>query len=229
MTTTIRQIAGMIGLAALVLPSAALANHGHKAEPICPGPLGCWIWTFQEIEETVYDVEYKEVPKKIRVPYIREIKEPVSCKVCVPISGTSLRDVCEIDYKRDVSEVMVDKCITTQDECGNCSTTQTSEPHVKTCLTRTEVTRQVPVLEWQFVAMEDKFNKTYYVRDWKDEEVVLKVPVLKPRTITRKVWTRVPAPIDCQTCDSCAAAEAAPVEAATPAPAEPEIKPDPTN
>ena len=122
---------------------------------------------------------------------------------------------------------MVDKCITTQDECGVCSTTHSSEPHVKTCLTRTEVTRQVPVLEWQFVAMENKFNTTYYVRDWKEQDVVLRTPVMKPRTITRKYGARIPAPCDCPTsCDSCTA-EAAPVDKETPASSEPEIKPDP--
>lgn len=217
----------------LVLLSGPASNalaHG------CGGPkedgtgckhLGCWLWSCKEVEETVYDVTYQEVKKTIKVPYIKEMKETISCKVCKPFDSTSLRECPEIDYCRSADTVNIKKCITTQDECGNCHTETKCEPHIKTCLTRTEVTRQFPVLEWQLIPVEDKITKVYYVRDWKDEEVVLRVPVKTPRVITRKVWSRVPAPCNlvssCETCD--APAEETPVEV-QPDPA-PEVTPDP--
>ena len=64
MTTTIRQIAGMIGLATLVFPGMSLAHKCHKSGTDTPKPLGCWIWTCTEVQETVYDVEYKEETKR---------------------------------------------------------------------------------------------------------------------------------------------------------------------
>lgn len=228
MLATVKQVLGMALLTSVVVPATAWSHGGHKDDGTGCKHLGCWLWTVKECEETVYDVEYKEVKKTIRVPYIREIKEEIPCKVCKPFDSMSLRDCPEIHYCRSAKTIDVPTTTYTQDECGNCCPVETCEQHVKTCITRGEVSRQIPVLEWQAIPVEDKVPKTYYVRDWKDEEVVLRVPVKTPRVITRKVWTRVPLP-DCG-CENACIDEAGPMVSEpvelVPQPTEPTIRPD---
>jgi hypothetical protein len=79
--------------------------------------------------------------------------------------------------------------------------------------------------------MEEKVKQLYYVRDWKDEKVKLTVPVKTCRTITRKVWTKVPVP-DCGCDNPCAPPAEEPVVELAPTPVKPDeeqVLPDTSN
>lgn len=191
-----RVIAFLTALA-LVAPSVASAGHKRKCAD-CLG--GCHEWKLTEIEETVYEVTYKDVKKTIRRPIIKEIKTPVSCKVCKPFSRTVLREFCVPDYCR--SGQTVNETVRRQhvDECGNCSETCEVIPKLVTCLVKTMVPQLVPVLEWELIAVEDVHEESHLVREFVDVEVTVSVPVKTPKTIRRKVWRRIPT---CRPCDSC--------------------------
>lgn len=212
----------LAGLSLTLAPSIAAAHGKHKGKESCEKPLGCWIWSCQEIEETVYDYEVKERKVTVREPYIREIEENVDCKACIPVATTSLRTCPETDYARDAEQVMEKSCRIEKSCCGEkgcgsgcgdgCQGCPIEEvtPKIKTCMTRIEVSRQIPVLEWQLVPTNQPFKRLYYVRDWRDKEETVSELVKTPKTIKRKIWSKVPAPqCDCPTCETCG--EAAPV------------------
>lgn len=222
----------LVGVGFALCPAMALAGgscHDHKGQS-CTKDLGCWTWQCKEVEETVYDVVPKEIKKTIKVPYIREIKEEISCKACQPVSSESLRTCPEVDYIRSAETVNVETCTLPCDSgCGGCDSCKkgcgscgacpvcTTEPRIKTCMTRVEASRQFPVLEWQLVPQEVKIPRIYYVRDWKDEEVTLHSFEKKERTIKRKVWEKVPAPkCECESCCSSAPVESAPTTTTKP-------------
>lgn len=215
-----------VGLATTAPPVFAGGHcQEHKKQP-CTKDLGCWIWNCKEVEETVYDVTYKEVEKTVKVPYIREIKEMLPCKACQPVWGQGLRACPEVDYIRSADTVQVETCTAPPSccagdcgkgcgsGCGACPVCET-EPRIKTCMTRVEVCRQFPVTEWRLVPQEVQIPRIYYVRDWKEEVVTLQVPVKTERTIKRKVWDRVPAP-KCGCDDCCGATAVEPTAEPTP-------------
>ena len=194
---------GAVGL--LALPGLALAGHHAKPKPMCPGEKVCYAWKLTEVEETVYEVKYRQETKKVKRPVIKEIKRPVSEKVCKPFSRTVLRECMVPEYKQSTEKVEKTVCQQITDECGNCQTVQEVVPELVTCLMKMMAPQMVPMLEWEMIPVEDVHYETYLVQEMEEVEVKVEVLVRVPKVIKRKVWTRVPtcAPCDCEPCTTC--------------------------
>lgn len=193
----------------LLLPSLAAAG-GHHAVTTCevyPKTLGCFLWKLEECEQTVYTVEYKEETKKVKRPVIKEVKRPVTCKVCKPFDRTVLRECLVPKYNQDFQTIKSTVERQIFDECGKCCGTEHEQrTEVASCLLKTMVPIQVPVLEWESIPVEDTYDEIYLVQDWEEQEVTLRTPVKTAKTIKTKVWKKVPyCPPGCDTCAaSCA-------------------------
>lgn len=210
----------LVGLGLVMTPNSALAIHKNKggkevaqSQHTCPKSLGCWIWSAKEVEEIVYDVTYEKVKKKICEPEIVQKIEEISCKACQPVWGQGMRTCPDVDYITKTDSIDVETCTMPCDtgcgacgECGGCGSCPVCETITKpkTCITRCEVGRQIPVLEWQLVPQEVKVPRVYYTREYKEKEIEIEVPVMKPRTIKRTVWEKCPAPCECPDCSACA-------------------------
>lgn len=208
----------LVGLGLVLSPASAPAGHKHKggkqvaqSTHTCPKSLGCWIWSAKEVEETVYDVTYEKVKKKICEPEIVQKIEEISCKACQPVWGQGMRTCPDVDYITKTDTIDVETCTMPCESgcgaCGGCGACPVCETVTKpkTCMTRCEVARQIPVLEWQLVPQEVKVPRVSYTREYKEKEIEIEVPVLKPRTIKRTVWEKCPAPCECPDCSACAA------------------------
>lgn len=180
-------------VAGLLIPAGLVQAGGHGKHDDCgPKTLHCYTWKLCEITETVYDVTYKEEKKKIQQPVIKEIKRPISCKVCKPFEQIVMKNVPVTDYCRTIDNVTKCEKKTCTDECGKCHDVCENVTELMTCIVKSTVCQQIPVRQWVMIPVEHKYEEKYLVRECEEKEVVIKTPVLTPRTITRKVWTKVP-------------------------------------
>ena len=122
---------------------------GHGKGPNDASP--CYVWKLCEVTETVYDITYEERTKETVQPTIKEIRRPVSCKVCKPVDFTVLRECCIPKYKQETKTVDTVVHKTVKDECGNCHETCEVVPELVTCLMKAMVPQLVPVLQWTMV------------------------------------------------------------------------------
>lgn len=202
MDGVIRRAMLVVGAWWLLVPAIASAGH-HEEKGCCQEcgkVLGCYIWQLEECEETVFTVTYKEETKKVKRPIIKEIKRPVTCKACKAFDRTVLRECLVPEYKQDFKTI--DNIVTTEtkDDCGNCITNTEVQKSLMSCLLKSMVPIQVPVLEWELIPVETTYDETYLVQDWEDQEVVIRTPVKSPKTIKTKVWKKVPFCPDCTAC-----------------------------
>lgn len=195
-------LVGAMGLVGVRLADAGGLHGKAQSSDVS----ACYVWTLCEVTETVYDVSYKEETKKTLVPTIKEIKKPVSCKVCKPFDYTVLRECCIPKYKQETKSVDTVVHKTVKDECGNCHETCEVVPELVTCLMKAMVPQMVPVLQWTMVPSEQVYYETYLVQEMVEKPVTVRTLVRTPRQITTKVWKKVPTCAPCTACaDSCGA------------------------
>ena len=187
-----RRLALGAALSAFALASSALA-FGDKCDKCEPPPKPiCFCWKQQEICETVYVVEYKEVKTKVKRPVVKEVPEEVSCKVCKPYSRTVLRTCPALSFETQYKTVDTVKTRCVTDECGHVHEVCEVCPETVACVVRKDVPVDYPALEWEMIPVEHKYTKTHLKYEMEDVEVVVRMPVKTPKVITRKVWVKVP-------------------------------------
>lgn len=160
-----------------------------KKITVCPT---CYVWELQEIEQVVYEVDFKTETKKIKVPVIKEIKQTNSCAYDKPVPRTVLKEFPETVYsfRTDVDHTTVHHQHT--DECGNCYETCEVVSRPVTCLEKHTVSQKHPVLQWMSVPVADTYEQTFLKPDCEEREVVIETPVIKKKVIKTKKWVRVP-------------------------------------
>lgn len=202
----------------LTLLALQPVTHGKATCSSCgPRDLGCHVWMATQVTETVYDITYKTETKKIRRPIIKEIRQPVSCAVGKPVDRTVLHEDLIDHYERRLGQTDVEfhkegcEAKTHGGHCTDktCPAASEHAPYPTSCLVKTKANVQFPALEWEKIAVEDRHNEIYYVRDWEEVEVTLSRPVKTPRTITRTVWKKVPHVEPAASCEHGPTAQAA--------------------
>ena len=166
------------------------------------------MWKLEECQHTVFTVTYKEETKKVRRPVIKEIKRPVTIKVCKHFDRTVIRDCLVPEYKQDFKtlDCVIHRQIT--DECGNCTEETEVQKELQSCLLKNMVPVGVSFLEWELIPVEHTYEETYLVQDWEEQAVVVRTPVRTTKPMTTKIWKKVPPcppAVECSSTGACAA------------------------
>lgn len=168
--------------------SANAGDHHHGKA--CDLP--CHIWKLCEVEETVYEVKYKKVKKKVMRPVVREIKKEIHNPVCIPRYWYDLKECLVPDWKREVKNIETCTTKTCTDECGCKQSYTETATELMTCMVKCMTPIVVPTLQWTMVREDRPYNETYLVREMKEVEIEIEVPVKTPKVVVKKIWKKVP-------------------------------------